>query len=821
MAGEPCPYPGPGGRVDPSAGHRFAGAILALLSLCTFPATARTDADTEWRFEPLGPEGAAVAEILSPGAESGLLRTDAGELYGWIPSGGAWEPVALAWESPVLRMAAVPQTLGQPTALILLANGALLRWQTGDHALGGESRPERMAGWVDPEMARSIVAILPAADEETNGFILLTRGGMGLSVTPDGSWERWQARFIEPGRDERGCVPDLGDRCGLRLRELFTDPADPRVIFALTEWEGLFMSRDGARRFAPVTGGLPKEVRTLCVLTRGRLCAACADGIYLSSDGGRTWTAQVNARSTPSRVFDEIRQLAASSGHPDHLLAITRNGQLLRSTDLGASWTRQLREIPVRSYALAGNPEGAIMRIGTSRGVLSSTDGGEVWGWENGGLRRVTVSAMGASAQGDQLYLGTDLGFYGGPADGQRWLPELIWTEGHAPHAAACPSEEVWARLSGSIFDLDVCVADNGDAIICTAGSDGLARCMAVRGDHGVVHAWSAPGPIRSSTTVLAETDAGLWAAGGEGFDIWTATVDAVGEWSESETRGDALWAGVQPNLAHAVLAGEACVLLAAGGLVNLSDELATLPLPAGREALALASAGGLLWLGTEAGLYRSGDGVVWTLVGFEEDRIGSLAAASGRADVLLIQADRGIYYSPDGGAGWLAVPAPDDLHVTGLGLDPLGRCAYLGTDYGLFAAHPPQIPTLQVSRPMPIEASPNPFSSYVQLRCPLPRVIEGNPLADLDTGDPLALPSAGMVGVEEVALPLRVISVHGQLVRRLSESEIVTAGSGERHHQWSWDGRNDRDQEVPNGIYLLSTRVGNQAYVGKVIKFR
>jgi hypothetical protein len=68
----------------------------------------------------------------------------------------------------------------------------------------------------------------------------------------------------------------------------------------------------------------------------------------------------------------------------------------------------------------------------------------------------------------------------------------------------------------------------------------------------------------------------------------------------------------------------------------------------------------------------------------------------------------------------------------------------------------------------------------------------------------------------------VRIISVHGQLICRLTAGEVLAAdGAGGPFLQWSWDGRNERGQEAPNGIYLVSTRVGEQSYVGKIVKFR
>lgn len=62
-----------------------------------------------------------------------------------------------------------------------------------------------------------------------------------------------------------------------------------------------------------------------------------------------------------------------------------------------------------------------------------------------------------------------------------------------------------------------------------------------------------------------------------------------------------------------------------------------------------------------------------------------------------------------------------------------------------------------------------------------------------------------------------RVYSITGQLVRTLSDTRTFQAG----HHQLYWDGRNDDEQAVASGVYILTLQAGDVQHKQQVLLVR
>lgn len=80
----------------------------------------------------------------------------------------------------------------------------------------------------------------------------------------------------------------------------------------------------------------------------------------------------------------------------------------------------------------------------------------------------------------------------------------------------------------------------------------------------------------------------------------------------------------------------------------------------------------------------------------------------------------------------------------------------------------------------------PNPFSIETRIRINLPR---------------------------NVPVKIQVFNTAGQEVRLLHEAS-TNAGI----HDFHWDGRNQLDQPVPNGVYFYQLSIGTQRHVRKVM---
>src|SRR5215831_5485890 len=182
---------------------------------------------------------------------------------------------------------------------------------------------------------------------------------------------------------------------GIRDREVWdvaAAPGDPSTLYAVTEPAGLFLSRDGGASWTEIAGfrsapGFAEWCVPLTPPPPGRARAIVLDpvdpqrlvvgvevgGVVLSEDGGRTWT------------------MNRPGGNPDlHMIAA-----MFRSDDHGKSWrfqwkgmtppyTRPLCIDPRRPHAVTvGSSPTAFSAFkdegGAKAMLFQSVDGGETW----------------------------------------------------------------------------------------------------------------------------------------------------------------------------------------------------------------------------------------------------------------------------------------------------------------------------------------------------------------------------------------------------------------------------------------------------------
>jgi len=118
----------------------------------------------------------------------------------------------------------------------------------------------------------------------------------------------------------------------LPLADFAASPADPDIMVATTE-QGLAISTDGGRSFAPMEGA--PLLQLVSWTDDSTLVGVAPDGTtYVSDDDGQSW-----------------RQRASLQGPPEALTAVGRQvfvaltgGRVVRSTDGGASYTTMYTE---------------------------------------------------------------------------------------------------------------------------------------------------------------------------------------------------------------------------------------------------------------------------------------------------------------------------------------------------------------------------------------------------------------------------------------------------------------------------------------------
>jgi len=165
--------------------------------------------------------------------------------------------------------------------------------------------------------------------------------------------------------------------------------SDPQRVFAaFGGWSGVFRSDDGTTHwtYLPLAG-----LSRICAdpFDSQRLYAAAGNGLYVSTDGGDSWS-NLGWNTSPSvPAGGPADDIDPDPHHPGRLLVALRTSSgtvsLFASTDYGVSW-----QSVVLPQALAGlkeitniafDPEtsGSVYFTTPGQGIYKSADGGTSW----------------------------------------------------------------------------------------------------------------------------------------------------------------------------------------------------------------------------------------------------------------------------------------------------------------------------------------------------------------------------------------------------------------------------------------------------------
>ncbi len=233
----------------------------------------------------------------------------------------------------------------------------------------------------------------------------------------------------------------LGDEAWVGATDLLIDPNNPDVLYAAT-WQrhrtvagylgggpgsGLHKSTDGGETWKPLKNGIPKsnlgKIGLAMSPFNSDVVYAAIEldrrkgGVYMSANGGTTWTKQSNAVSggTGPHYYQEL----IASPHAEGTLFMMNNSALI-STDHGKTFTNMKRSNQHSdSHALVFKPSDPnYLLIGTDGGLYESFDNTNSWKY----VRNLPITQYFKIAVDDALpfynvYGGTqDNGSHGGPS---------------------------------------------------------------------------------------------------------------------------------------------------------------------------------------------------------------------------------------------------------------------------------------------------------------------------------------------------------------------------------------------------------------------
>jgi photosystem II stability/assembly factor-like uncharacterized protein len=190
-------------------------------------------------------------------------------------------------------------------------------------------------------------------------------------------------------------------------------------IFAYN-YDGQFLQKiNGTNVWSPMYSNFQvKEIRTVCETAGGPLFIGCNNGLFKSTNGGKTWK-QVHTGGW-------VMKLVESNG----VLLATSQGGILRSTDDGENWDWVISEggvgIAVERIqggfaAITYNTESMTRRVRTSY------DGGKTWQPIDAGLP-ANLSIASIIQVGEDFFCGHPTGIFRSSDKGKTWkllLPSI------------------------------------------------------------------------------------------------------------------------------------------------------------------------------------------------------------------------------------------------------------------------------------------------------------------------------------------------------------------------------------------------------------
>lgn len=778
-------------------------------------------------WQAIGPDnvgGRALALAIDP--------ENPNVLWCGTASGGLWKSTtggagAAAW---TLIDTGFP-TLSVSSILIQPSNPAIMYIGTGEMGRYGR-------GQVGTPGARDAygLGVLKSTDHgvtwrETGLTWTLDQSRVVFAITMDGQnpYTLWAATSEGLYKTMDGGANWTLSHASLMAMDVVVDPRDGNRVWVShgqlngTPDPGIYRSTDGGVNWTMLGGGLPTtnfgrtplSIWTPAGSGPATLFAGVSDantrqvvGLYKSTDDGTSWTRVSSTNWASSQAWYD-NAIAVKPGDVSTILCAGL--EVYRSTTGGGGLSKISRwDLGYYGVVPAGGPEGPsnyvhadahavvwsltnpqTVYVACDGGVFKSTNNGTAWAGLNGGLQTTQYYAgLAVSSSPDLRVLGglQDNGsvlYTGSPS----WSKVFGGDGGYCGIAANDPDllyeEYVYLDIYRS-FD----AGDNWSEIYVSNSTEANFIAPFVVSD-------AAPQFIYAGTrSVLKSTNGGNSFAYADGNSNWNGTPMAV--IGVSVTSPDTLLAATGSSAAGAIFemrrstnAGASWTVVSAG-LPNLFCTDITFHPTNGREVWCCFSGFGAphVWKSTNAGL-------TWS------DRTGNLPNIPAQSIAIdpdlpgwiYVGTDLGVFRTTNDGAVWAdfnnGMPLAMITDLVRVPGTRLLRAATFGN--GVYERDLPISTTGVAQAPAAeeqfIQAYPNPLTSTTHLR--------------------FRMEAPGRVEFKIVDASGRVVSGPRQEEHAAGEVDLA------------WDGRDDRGQSVPAGVYYARIEAATRSWTSRLVVTR
>jgi len=447
------------------------------------------------------------------------------------------------------------------------------------------------------------------------------------------------------------------------------DPAAPATVYASADNDGfptgIFKSTDSGATWKPANQGINpnSRVRGVAVSRDGKaVFAASEDGVYLSTDGGASWTFALPKKSTHSVATGDGLVLVGT--HGDGVLRSTDGGKSWDETTTDARWSGNIVYALLVSAATPG-----LCYASIPNRVLRSTDGGATWKTFSRGFNWVNFRSLALDDKAGTVWAGSGRdGVVRTTDGGETWTAGTGFLSLEVKAILLDPSAP--KRLFVGTTQGGVHLSEDGGATWALS-NEGLTN----RAVHSLAADPSAPG------TFLAGTRKGAFRST-DGGRSWTHVLKGGCDPEVQHLR----YAPSDPKRVYAHSGRDFCQVARSddGGLtwrdLKAPRDASTM---LGHFAFHVDPANAdRAYYSDDRHLYLSADGgATWTTgTGIPPtSRIQAIVAGS-RAEELFAATNKGIYRSTDGGTSWaVAGPGTEKWNVRRILLDPASGTLYAG----------------------------------------------------------------------------------------------------------------------------------------------